>query len=180
VAVLRVPVGPGDHIRGDEDAAVTLVEYVDYECPQCALAHPSVKLVQDHFGRQLRFVFRHFPLTEIHPLAGTAAESAEFAGAHGRFWEMHDGIFENQDRLGLPFLFAAAETLGLSQQGLRDALDSHVFAPKVQSDFLGGVRSGVNGTPSFFINGLRHDAPFDFPTLVAAIDAWLSRARTVV
>jgi hypothetical protein len=106
-------------------------------------------------------VFRHFPLTEIHPLAGTAAESAELAGAHGRFWEMHDGIFENQDRLGLPFLFAAAEALGLSQEDLRDALASHVYAPKVQSDFLGGVRSGVNGTPSFFINGLRHDAPFD-------------------
>jgi protein-disulfide isomerase len=93
---------------------------------------------------------------------------------------MHDGIFENQDRLGLPFLFAAAEALGLSQQDLRDALASHIYAPKVQSDFLGGMRSGVNGTPSFFINGLRHDAPFDFPTLVAAIDARLSRARTLV
>ncbi len=180
MAVLRVPVGPSDHIRGDEDAAVTLVEYGDYECPHCALAHPGVKLVQNHFGRQLRFVFRHFPLTEIHPHAGTAAESAEFAGAHGRFWEMHDRIFENQDRLGLLLLFAIAEALGLSQQGLRDALASHVYAPKVQSDFLGGVRSGVNGTPSFFINGLRHDAPFDFATLVAAIDARLSHAQTLV
>jgi protein-disulfide isomerase len=95
MSVLRVPVGPSDHIRGNKDAAVTLVEYGDYECPHCALAHPSVKLVQNHFDGQLRFVFRHFPLTEIHPLAGTAADSAEFAGAHGRFWEMHDRIFEN-------------------------------------------------------------------------------------
>lgn len=175
MAVLKVPVTSSDHIQGDESAPATLVEYGDYECPYCGLAHPVVKRVQQRFGRQLRFVFRHFPLTEVHPNAGPAAESAEFAGLYRRFWEMHDGLFENQDRLGMPLLFALAASLGLSQEGLRRAFMSGTFAFKVQSDFLGGVRSGVNGTPTFFINGQRHDGPFDFPNLVAAIGAQLLR-----
>lgn len=169
MAVLRVPIGPSDHVLGDAGAAVTLVEYGDYQCPHCAAAHPVVRRVHSHFGGQLAFVFRHFPLTEIHPLAGPAAESAEFAGTYGRFWQMHDGIYENQADLGLPLLLALVRALDLSEQGLLDALASN--SPKVQADFLGGVRSGVNGTPTFFIDGQRHDAPFDFPTLVAAIDA---------
>ena len=111
---LRVPVTQHDHVRGPANAPVTLVEYGDYECPHCGLAHPIVNAVREHFARQLRFVFRHFPLIQVHPNAETAAESAEFAGAHGRFWEMHDGIYENQDRLGLPLLFALARKLGAS------------------------------------------------------------------
>jgi protein-disulfide isomerase len=170
---LKVPVASSDHIQGDEDAATTLVEYGDYECPACGLAYPIVKQAQEHFGRQLRFVFRHFPLTEVHPNAAPAAESAEFAGLYRRFWAMHDGLFENQNRLGMPLLFALAASLRLSQEGLRRALMSGMFAPRIQSDFLGGVRSGVNGTPTFFINGRRHDGSFDFPHLVAAIEAQL-------
>jgi protein-disulfide isomerase len=121
----------------------------------------------------MRFVFRHFPLSQVHPSAEAAAESAEFAGAHGRFWEMHDGIYENQDRLGLPLLFALAGALGLSEASLREALVNGTYAEKVKGDFLGGVRSGVNGTPSFFINGEKQAGSYSYEELAAAIDAHL-------
>jgi protein-disulfide isomerase len=171
MAVLRVPINTGDHIRGSADAPVTLLEYGDYECPSCGLAHPLVNQLQAHFGMQLRFVFRHFPLTEIHENAEAAAESAEYAGAYGKFWEMHDLIYENQERLGPALLFAITQSLGLAEQGLRDALARGIFAQKVQHDFLGGVRSGVNGTPTFFIDNLRYDGPVAFAPLVAMIAA---------
>jgi protein-disulfide isomerase len=170
---LRVPVTQHDHVIGPENAVVTLVEYGDYECPHCGLAHPVVKLLRARFSRQLRFAFRHFPLSQVHPNAEPAAESAEYAGAYGRFWEMHDGIYENQDRLGLPLLFALAGVLGLSESGLRNALVSGDFKLKIRSDFLGGVRSGVNGTPAFFINGERHNGTYALEDLSAAIDAHL-------
>lgn len=170
---LRIPVTPHDHIIGPANAAVTLVEYGDYECGHCGLAHPIVNLVRARFSNQLQFVFRHFPLTQVHPHAESAAEAAEYAGAHGRFWDMHDGIYENQDRLGLPLLFTLAVALGLSESGLRNALLNGEYAQKVRNDFIGGVRSGVNGTPTFFINGIRHDGSYAFEDLVADIDAHL-------
>jgi protein-disulfide isomerase len=170
MGTLKIPVTQRDHIRGPADAPITLVEYGDYECPHCWLAHPIVNAVQEHFGRRLRFVFRHFPLNQIHPNAEAAAESAEFAGARGRFWEMHDGIYDNQDRLGLPLLLVLAVRLGLSEPELRNALASGEYEPKVRADFLGGVRSGVNGTPAFFINGERHDGTYEFDDLVASIE----------
>jgi protein-disulfide isomerase len=170
MGTLKVPVTQHDHVRGPANAPMTLVEYGDYECPHCGLAHPIVNAVQKHFGKKLRFVFRHFPLSQVHPNAEPAAESAEFAGAHDRFWEMHDGIYENQEQLGLPLFFALAEALGLSEAALRDALVTGVYAPKVRADFLGGVRSGVNGTPSFFINGRRHDGSYAFGDLAAAVE----------
>jgi protein-disulfide isomerase len=173
MATLKVPVTSADHVRGPVNAPVTLVEYGDYECPHCGAAHPIVQSVQQRFGNKLRFVFRHFPFNQIHPNAEPAAESAEFAGAHGLFWEMHDAIYENQDRLSLTLLFALAGALGLSELALRDALMNGDYAPKVRSDFLGGVRSGVNGTPTFFINGRRHDGSYQFEDLVAAIDSVL-------
>jgi len=175
MGTLRVPVTQHDHIRGPANAPVIVIEYGDYECPHCGLAHPIVNAVREHFARQLRFVFRHFPLIQVHPNAETAAESAEFADARGRFWEMHDGIYENQDRLGLPLLFALARKLGLSELELQSALASREYEPKVRADFLGGVRSGVNGTPSFFINGERHDGSYAFDDLVAAIELRLRR-----
>jgi len=175
MASLRVPVGPADHALGDEHAPVTLVEYGDYECPHCGHAHPIVKAVRKHFGKQLRFVYRHFPLTQIHPLAEPAAEAAEFARVNEHFWEMHDGIFENQDRLSVPLLAELAEELGLSDLGA--ALDSHEFAPVVKAQFLGGVRSGVNGTPTFFINGYRYDGMNEFEDLVEAIDTALAERQ---
>ena len=173
MAELRVPVSHDDHVQGPDDAPVTLVEYGDYQCPYCSAAHPVVKALQNRFGDQLRFVFRHFPLTEIHPLAEPASETAEFAGAHGRFWDMHDALYENQDQLGIPLFFALTGALGLSEVELRDSLEEHRFAGRIKRDVLGGVRSGVNGTPSFFINGQRHDAGYDFPHLAAAIEARL-------
>jgi protein-disulfide isomerase len=176
MSTLRVPVTPHDHIRGPANAPVTLVEYGDYECPACGAAYPIVNLVQQHFGPRMRLVFRHFPMSQVHPHAESAAESAEFAGAHGLFWEMHDGIYENQDRLGLPLLFALAAALGLSAPDLHAALASGTYAPKVRKDFLGGARSGVNGTPTFFINGMRHDGSYAFDDLVAAIELHLYAA----
>jgi protein-disulfide isomerase len=177
MAKLKVPVGPADHTLGDEHAPVTLVEYGDYQCPFCGRAHPVVKAVRKHFGKQLRFVYRHFPLTQIHPMAEPAAETAEFAGANGRFWEMHDGLFENQDSLGLPLFAELAQTLKLSSEDLAGALESHEFLPKIKEDFMGGVRSGVNGTPTFFVNGYRYEGMFDFEDLVGAIDAELGRGK---
>lgn len=170
---LRVPVTQHDHIKGPANAPVTLVEYGDYECPHCSAARPIVSLLLERFGPNLRFVFRHFPLTQVHPNAEPAAESAEFAGANGVFWEMHDGIYENQERLSPPLLLALARALGLSELELSDALLSEKYAPKVKADFLGGVRSGVNGTPSFFINGEQHEGSYAFEDLVFAIQQHL-------
>jgi protein-disulfide isomerase len=180
MSMLKVPVTQRDHIRGPADAPVTLVEYGDYECPHCGMAHPIVKAVQEHFGGLVRFVFRHFPLNQIHPNAEAAAETAEFAGAHGRFWDMHDAIYENQDQLGIPLLLTLVEALGLSELELRDALENGQYAAKVRSDFLGGVRSGVNGTPSFFINGERHDGSYAFEDLALAVEARLHHRRSAV
>jgi len=175
MAKLKVPVGPADNTLGDEHAPVTLVEYGDYQCPFCGRAHSVVKAVRKHFGKQLRFVYRHFPLTQIHPMAEPAAEAAEFAGANGRFWEMHDGLFENQENLGSPLFAGLAQTLRFSSEDLTGALESHEFLPKIKEDFMGGVRSGVNGTPTFFINGYRYEGMFDFEDLVGAIDAELGK-----
>lgn len=169
MAALQVPVTSADHIQGDPEAPIVLVEYGDYECPHCGHAYPIVKQAQEHFGKKLAFVFRNFPLTQMHPEAEGAAEAAEFAATHEKFWEMHDGIFENQDALGLPLLLELAEGLGLSAPTLERALADGEFAPRVKQDFLGGVRSGVNGTPTFFINDHRHDGPFELDDLVEAI-----------
>ena len=171
---LKVPVNDQDHVQGIADAKCTLVEYGDYECPHCGHAYPIVKRVQKHFGKKLRFVFRNFPLAEMHPNAESAAETAEFAGAHKKFWEMHDALFENQDQLGGPLYLRLAQELGLPPQALREAVEKREFLSRVKSDFTGGVRSGVNGTPTFFINGKRHDASFEYADLVEAIDAALA------
>jgi protein-disulfide isomerase len=173
MSLLRIPVTPADHVEGPDDAPVTMVEYGDYECPYCGLAFLNVKLAQKRFGKKLRFVFRHFPLTEAHPFAETAAEAAEYAGAHGRFWEMHDGLYANQDQLGLTLILGLGRALRLSDLGLRDALARRRFAAKIQADFLGGVRSGVNGTPSFFIDGEKHEGSYSYQELAAAIDTHL-------
>ena len=174
---LKVPVTPNDHIQGNPDAPVTLLEYGDYECPFCGAAYPIVKALQADYGDDLRFVFRNFPLAQIHPLAEPAAETAEYADSRGRFWEMHDALYENQERLSIPTFFELAEALDLDLSGLRRALETHEFLPRIREDFLGGVRSGVNGTPSFFINGVRHEGSYDYEQLSAAIDSALARAN---
>lgn len=175
--LLRVPVTAHDHIRGSDDAGVTLVEYGDYQCPYCAMANPIVGLMERQYGRTLRVVFRHFPMEKVHPLALPAAEAAEYASDNGVFWEMHDAIYANQPRLGLPLLFAIAGTLKLPQMGLRESLANFTHAERVRSDFLGGVRSGVNGTPTFYINGVRRDGGFSAPELSAAIEHNLPSKR---
>jgi protein-disulfide isomerase len=174
MSALKVPVGLSDHAQGEDDAGCTLVEYGDYECPHCGRAYPIVKRIQKHFGKRLRFVFRNFPLGEMHPHAESAAESAEFAGAHGKFWEMHDLLFENQASLSAELYLALAQELELPPTELCIALEEEKFKARVRTDFTGGVRSGVNGTPTFFVNGVRHDAPFDYEYLVDAIDEALA------
>lgn len=169
-SVLVLPVLPQrDHIRGPIAAPVTLLEYGDYECPYCGAAHPVTEAVQAALGDEMRFVFRHFPLTTIHPHAAEAAEAAEAAGAQGQFWAMHDLLYANQDHLEGPDLLRYAEALGLDLHRFVTDLTERVHAPKVQQDFLSGVRSGVHGTPTFFINGVRHEGAWDYPRLLAAV-----------
>jgi protein-disulfide isomerase len=167
---LSVPVSPLDHQQGGLDAPCTLVEYGDYQCPSCGTAYPLVKRVQKHFGKRLAFVFRNFPLTQMHQYAEAAAETAEFAGAHNKFWEMHDLLFENQTRLSAELFVELAQQLHLAPTQLRHALDKNEFLPRIRQDFSGGVRSGVNGTPTFFINGQRLDGGYDFNAIVDAVD----------
>jgi protein-disulfide isomerase len=168
---LRFPISEDDHIIGPADALVTLVEYGDYQCPHCQAAWPEVELVLSHFGDDLCYAYRHFPMSTVHPLAKPAAEAAEFAGGHGLFWEMHSAIYANAHQLSGPTLAALASQLGLDVAELQHALDEGTYLAKIESDFAGGIRSGVNGTPCFFVNGERHDGAYDAMTLAAAIEA---------
>jgi protein-disulfide isomerase len=169
-AQLIPPVGPHDHTIGPEDAPLTLVEYGDYQCPYCRKAYPIVKQVRQQLGRQLRFVFRNFPMTKIHPDAEHAAETAEAAAAQGAFWQMHDRLFERQFALDDDSLIEYATDLGLNADRIRGELDAGTHAARVRDDFMSGVRSGVNGTPTFFINGERHDGGYDLESLLAALN----------
>jgi protein-disulfide isomerase len=168
---LVLPVGARDHAQGPAKAKVTLVEYGDYECPHCGRAYPIVKDVQARMGDQLRFVFRNFPLSQSHPHAVHAAEAAEAVGAQGRFWEMHDRLFEHQGALADADLSRHAAAVGVDRERFDRDLTTHAFAPRVKEDFSSGVRSGVNGTPTFFINGIRYDESWDADSLVDALHA---------
>ena len=168
-AKLVLPVSKRDHLIGPEKAVVTLVEYGDYECPYCGQAYSVVNQLKDMFETILRLAYRHFPLTTVHPHAQRAAEAAEAAGAQGQFWEMHSMLYENQDALDEESLLEYAGDLGLSVEQFANDLAEHRHAPKIQEDVTSGIRSGVNGTPTFFINGLRHDGSFDLETLAEAI-----------
>ena len=175
-SMLTAPVSEQrDHILGSARAPVTLVEYGDYECPHCGQAHYVLQDLMSALREQVRLVFRNFPLTQIHPHAEQAAQAAEAAGAQRRFWEMHDILFENQDALEEEDLLAYAGQVGLDLDRFQVELFQGVYAPRLREDFLSGVRSGVNGTPTFFINGRRHDGPWDLQSLTAAI---LSSANT--
>jgi protein-disulfide isomerase len=158
-----------DHVRGDSDAPVELVEYGDYECPYCGLAHPIVQELERRIGRLFKFAFRHFPLAQVHPHARKAAYAAEAAGTQGRFWEMHDILFDNQQNLSERDLLAYAQALGLDIRRFIADMGSPEVAQKVRDDFMSGVRSGVNGTPTFFINGQRHDGSYQLEALSVAI-----------
>ncbi len=166
---LSVVVGKGDHALGPEDAPVTVVEYGDYQCPYCADMHPMLKSIAKSMGTQMRFVFRHMPLIEMHPYAQHAAEAAEAAGAQGRFWEMHDAIFQQQSELGSDLLHQIALKLKLDIEQFAADLDARRFRPRVKRDFMGGMRSGVAATPTFFINGKRYEGPLNQAALLSAI-----------
>ena len=172
---LAVPVDERDHVRGPADAPITLVEYGDFECPDSARATSVLREVQHRLGGRLRLVFRHFPLRHKHPHAQWAAEAAEAAAAQGRFWEMHDQLFVHQRLLGDEHLDLYITRLGLDAGRLRRDLAEHVHAARVEADCEGGRRSGVEGTPTFFIDGVRYDGVYELEPLAAALDAAAGR-----
>ena len=175
--MLAVPVSHSDHILGPETAKITLVEYGDFECPNCGQAYPAVKILRKHFGERMRFVFRHFPLREVHPHAELAAESAETAGAQNKFWSMHDLLFENQLHLKAKNLRRYAEAARLDLERYDYEMGDHVYLRRVQEHIDGGTRSRVRSTPTFFVNGVVHDVSFGLEHLQQAIEAELGATR---
>jgi diadenylate cyclase len=164
------PVGARDHARGPEDAPVTLIKYGDYECPYCGQLHPVLRELRERAGERVRFVFRHFPLDSAHPRARRAALAAEAAASQGRFWEMHDLLYENQDELGEENLTRYAAELGLDLQRFGEDLANNDLAWRIEEDRLGGERAGVRGTPTLFVNGVRYAGPLDLDGLLAAVE----------
>lgn len=169
-AKLAVPISKRDHIQGSMKAPFNLVEYGDYECPYCGKAYSIVKEVQADLGDKLCFVFRNFPLIEMHPHSESAAEAAEAAGGQGQFWEMHDMLYENQSALEDEDLASYAQNLDLDVEQFVEDLDEGTYQPRVQEDIEGGIRSDVTGTPMFFVNGCLHRGDFDFDTLIRALE----------
>jgi NhaA family Na+:H+ antiporter len=178
IATLSPPVDPErDHVRGGSDAPVTLVEYGDFQCPYCGEAYPVVHELLERFGDQLRFVFRHMPLADLHPRAPFAAEAAEAAASQQRFWEMHDRLFEHQLELGDEELREHAEAVGVPDGERFDAeLRDRVHEARVEEDYESGARSGVPSTPRFFINGVIHLGSASYAELAEAIDEELHTA----
>ena len=166
---LTLPDPERDHISGSAGGLTRLLEYGDYECPFCAEVEPIVKEIQRRLGDDLLFGFRNFPLTNIHPHSEHAAEAAEAAGTQGNFWAMHDLLFENQEALEDDDLAAYAAKLGLDQTRLIREVIWKIYTPRIREDFKSGVRGGVNGTPTFFINGERYDGPLDLKHLLSAL-----------
>ena len=153
MSTLKLAVNSNDHHLGNVNATITLVEYGDFQCPHCKHAHPLIKRLLKERSNDLHFVFRNFPLSEVHPHAYTAAITAETAGKQDKFWEIHDLIFENQDKLNAKFLLSLAESIGLNMKRFAKDFKSEELQNKIETDFESGIRSGVNGTPTFFING---------------------------
>jgi len=168
---LSEPVGPEDHVQGPDNAPVTLLEYGDYQCSYCGDLYPVLKDVQKQMGKSLRFVFRNFPITSIHPQAFVAAEAAEAAAGQGKFWQMHDRLYENQFDLSAESIAIYAEQVGLDMERFVREVNDQTYAKRIKHDFQGGVMSGVNGTPSLFINGERYDGDRDVRSIVAALKA---------
>jgi protein-disulfide isomerase len=158
-----------DHIQGSPDADIILVEYGDYECPYCGAAYPVVKELQHRLKDKMALVFRNFPLANAHPHAEFAAEAAEAAATQGKFWQMHDALYENQQALEPENLLEYAKAVGLDLARFTREVNEHVYASRVKEDFHSGVRSGVNGTPTFFINGERYNGAYDVRSLLAAL-----------
>ncbi len=166
---LTVPVTDRDHVRGELGAQFTLVEYGDYECPYCRAAHPVVKEVERRLNGQLCFAYRHFPILNAHPHAVRAAQAAEAAGAQGQFWLMHDRLFESMTGLTDDALVRLAVQIGLDARSFVSDLAANQYLDRIREDMSSGARSGVNGTPTFFVGGVRHDGPLDAISLIAAM-----------
>ena len=164
--LLKIPISQSDHAQGPENAPLVLVKYGDYQCPYCRQAFPIVKRIQKFFKDDLRFVFRNFPLSTAHPNAMDAAAAAEAAALQGKFWEMHDLLYENQENLEKEALLQYGEKLKLDMKKFKKDMEGQAVADKIAADFDGGVRSGVNGTPSFFINGARFDGDWSYDSLL--------------
>ena len=173
-AMLTQPVSTRDHTEGPDDAPLTLVEYGDYQCPYCGAAYPVVKRLQKTLGKKLLFVFRNFPLTQMHPYALIAGEAAEAAALQGKFWEMHDLLFEQQSFLEPDAIPVWAERLGLDLEKLGNDIAQGVVEGRIKEDRQSGIRSGVNGTPTFFVNGVRFDGSPDYGSLLVALESELA------
>lgn len=170
VDVLTPPLGPDDHVDGPADAPLELVMYGDFQCPYCSAAQGILRRVRERLDGRLRFAFRHFPITEVHPDAERAAEASEAAAAQGAFWPMHDALYALGGRLGVDDVVAAAGRAGVDSAQVRDELERGVWAERVARDRASGEANGVTGTPTFFINGTRHRGAFDAQSLIAALE----------
>jgi protein-disulfide isomerase len=175
---LAVPLDPVDHVLGPAHAPVVVVEYGDFECPNCKLAAPTVKLMLERYANQVQFAYRHFPLEQAHPHALLAAEASECAGSQGKFWEMHDLLFANQTHLKPRHLHGYAEQLGLDMARYTAEIDDHVYLQRVREHVDGGRRSHVRGTPGFFVNGAIQDVSFGMRALMDAVDHALHASGT--
>jgi protein-disulfide isomerase len=172
-ATLTQPVSMRDHAEGPADAPLTLVEYGDYQCPYCGAAYPIVKRLQKTLGTKLRFVFRNFPVTQAHPYALIAAKAAEAAALQGKFWEMHDLLYEQQTFLEPDILPSWAKRIGLDLDKFGiDIKQGGIVEKRIKEDRQSGIRSGVNGTPTFYINGTRYDGSPDYASLLAALESY--------
>jgi protein-disulfide isomerase len=172
---LAIPVSAVDHAIGAEHSPVTVVEYGDFECPTCKQAVPAVKLVLERFGQRIRFVFRHFPIESAHPHAMHAAQAAEAAGGQGKFWQMHDLLFENQRHLKIANLREYAQRLNLDMPRFIAEMDDEIYLQRVREHMQGGTQSRVRGTPGFFINGVIQDVSFGMHSLMEGVEAALKR-----
>ena len=177
---LLIPVGPGDHVQGAANAIVTLVEYGDYQCPDCARAHVVVGSIRQRFGDRLRFVFRNMPLTHAHRYAELAARAAEAAAVQGRVWPMHDLLFENQRQLGPELVIELAQLLELDLTLFERDINDGRLLDRIEQEVDGGIRSGVDGTPTFYLNGKRHDDASDEDTLAHAVERALGGRSSVL
>jgi protein-disulfide isomerase len=171
---LRPPLHEQDHVWGRPDAPVMLMEFGDYQCPHCAKAHPVVKQLQEKYADKIKFAFRHFPMSQTHPQAKAAAIAAEAAGRQDKFWEMHDMIFEHQATLDEQAFLPFAQALQLDMEAFQKDLADESLAAKVEADFESGVRSGVNGTPSFYINDVKYTGDYSYYALSNEIEIYIA------
>jgi len=175
---LLLPIQPDDHVQGGPEARYTLVEYGDYECPDCGRLFQTIRELRAQLPDEIRLVFRYYPLSGIHPHAQQAAEAAEAAGAQDRFWEMHDILFANQHALAVKDLYRYADQLSLDTERFRSELKHRTYEDRVREDFRRGVENGVYGTPGLFINGIRYDGGLDLKSLLARLDAQFRTSGT--